>query len=713
MFFLTKPKVKESDLEKALKACKLADSDGYQDAQVYLQHIEDAIASSTEIINNCINDMGNYHINDQNLINKVKEQLVIVQDAFNQSCVDTKQNIERKHKQSANFNITLFGRTKAGKSTLMEILTHGDGSHMGKGGQRTTLDVRAYDWNGMSVTDVPGIDAYGGEEDEKIAQNAASFADLILFLITAGQPEGSEADWLVRLKKMDKPILCICNFKRSIEDPVRMKRFLNHPERIAQQMNIKELSEQFNKFIQENLPNEHVDFLVTHLLAKFYSQQPEYADKAQQLEHVSRFGTVEKAITQEVYCNGILYRKKSYLSIIDSPLFEQMNELFKFSADAYSQFKIVQDKQTSFDDWCKKFNEDEKANLLDTVRNQFNQLRNSVPGFVDGNLESKELTQRWKENCGRFNVDGNIGKAIKLCNDKLQSKIEETFSELQSEMKINLNLNSADSLGDYKFTNWKKVFKWTGTIVTATLGIAAIFFTGPIGWIAFGVSVLFSFFEWLSDSREDKLRERRIKLTKQLNERIDKAEAKAGKEIENLFSEESFRKGRILSIERLAMHYLSLFKGSMLSLSNSERDLALGYCDNHVQISKKIAENVLQSMGKSNSDLEKVKLVARVPGRQLVIVVDGKESFEFDKLLFQTRLGNREEIYTINFNFNNSKEASLFFLFRYFKLERPLIKTVNNGKQTVVYVRKRVFNQKEIDNLNIIQQIMKIHVIIK
>lgn len=164
-------------------------------------------------------------------------------------------------------------------------------------------------------------------------------------------------------------------------------------------MNIKELSEQFNKFIQVNLPNEHVDFLVTHLLAKFYSQQSEYADKAKQLEHVSRFDAVEKAITQEVYNNGVLYRKKSYLSIIDSPLYEQMNELFKFSADAYSQFRIVQDKQTAFDDWCKKFNEDEKTNLLDTIRNQFNQLRNSVPGFVEGNLESKELTQRWKENC--------------------------------------------------------------------------------------------------------------------------------------------------------------------------------------------------------------------------------------------------------------------------------------------------------------------------
>lgn len=72
-----------------------------------------------------------------------------------------------------------------------------------------------------------------------------------------------------------------------------------------------------------------------------------------------------------------------------------------------------------------------------------------------------------------------------------------------------------------------------------------------------------------------------------------------------------------------------------------------------------------------------------------------------------------EEIHTINFNFNNSKEDSILFLFRYFKFGKPLIKTVNKGKQTVVYVRKREFNQKEKDNLNVIQQIMKVHIIIK
>ena len=74
-------------------------------------------------------------------------------------------------------------------------------------------------------------------------------------------------------------------------------------------------------------------------------------------------------------------------------------------------------------------------------------------------------------------------------------------------MKINLSLNSNGTLGDYRFTNWKKVFKWAGTIATVGFGIAAIVASGPLGWIGFGITAIFSLFEWLSDSREDKLKE--------------------------------------------------------------------------------------------------------------------------------------------------------------------------------------------------------------
>ena len=51
-------------------------------------------------------------------------------------------HIEEKKQKLSNFSITLFGRTMAGKSTLMEILTNGDGKSIGLGAQRTTRDIR-------------------------------------------------------------------------------------------------------------------------------------------------------------------------------------------------------------------------------------------------------------------------------------------------------------------------------------------------------------------------------------------------------------------------------------------------------------------------------------------------------------------------------------------------------------------------------------------
>ena len=60
------------------------------------------------------------------------------------------------------FAITLFGRTMAGKSTLMEILIRGNGASIGLGGQRTTRDVRTYRYKNLQITDVPGIAAFEG-----------------------------------------------------------------------------------------------------------------------------------------------------------------------------------------------------------------------------------------------------------------------------------------------------------------------------------------------------------------------------------------------------------------------------------------------------------------------------------------------------------------------------------------------------------------------
>ena len=77
-----------------------------------------------------------------------------------------RREVERKAKKLDTFNLTLFGRTMSGKSTLMEILTKGDGKSIGIGAQRTTRDVRSYEWQGLTCNGMfPGVAAFDGDGD--------------------------------------------------------------------------------------------------------------------------------------------------------------------------------------------------------------------------------------------------------------------------------------------------------------------------------------------------------------------------------------------------------------------------------------------------------------------------------------------------------------------------------------------------------------------
>lgn len=705
-------KSESNSLEAALKACNAANKQGYSEAKVYLNELYESINQASNIISNCIDDMRKYHIKDASLIHNIRTQLQTVQSEFKKSYYDTESNLRKKGKMSAKFNITLFGKTKAGKSTLMEILTHGDGSHMGKGGQRTTRDVRSYEWKGMSVTDVPGIDAYGGQEDDAKAEDAAIYADLILFMITAGQPEGSEADWMVKLKKMDKPMLCICNYKQSLGEGVddfRLKRLLSNPQKLEERMNIRELEQQFNTFLHEQLPNEHVDFIITHLLAKYCSQQPEYISKKSELEKVSRFSEVERLIINEVYTNGVLHRKKCYLSIIDAPLYQQMNQLFAFSADAYSQFRVIQDKVSFFNDWCKTFNKNQKERIFGIVTQEYNKIRNSIPGFVERHLEDDDVNAAWKKHCSQFDVQKNIDNSVNSVKVKLEEKISSIFSELETEMNFSLKWKVESGLGNYQFKNWKRGMEWTGAIGSAGLTIAAIALSsGPLGWAALGVTVLFGIFSWLCDSREDKLKERRTKLSKKLNEGIDKAEKKAKDSISNWFE------SNIEAQETQIAKRLSIVGRSMLSLSNGERQLAIGYSKNHRNITKMMIANIFYSMNVPMSELDRIICVARVPGRRIAIAIDGKEHLPLKISELASHLGNNEIINIIKFDCSIQLESQIKKLLKYFGFKnKPLIKKVNDGSQTVVYLFDNGYKQAELDSLDLIQQILNVHIILK
>ena len=159
---------------------------------------------------------------------------------------------------------------------------------------------------------------------------------------------------------------------------------------------------------------------------------------------------------------------------------------------------------------------------------------------------------------------------------------------------------------------------------------------------------------------------------------------------------------------------LRLLAGSLLSLANSERELALNYCANHTEISRKLVELALASCRDVPNVADKIVKVARVPAKRCVIVL--KERCLDGKLmhLLKSKLGNGEEVSFIVLNEKYPLHNQANYLMRYFGLEvKCFAATINRGRTQVIYIPKRNYSERESDSILLTEQILNTHIIPK
>lgn len=282
------------DLAHALKQCQAAAQRGYDIAKENLRETSKAIDGASNLISQLIESLKEGKVQTHDIVEQLMSQLTGAANEMEQLQRTSELTLEERRKRLDGFSITLFGRTMAGKSTLMEILTRGEGHSIGKGAQRTTRDVRVYTWNGLEVTDVPGIAAFEGAEDEKLAFEAASQADLVLFLITDDGPQPVEAEFFARLCRLGKPILGICNLKVAVDDKDDLELFLQNPNRKFDRVRLDQVKSQFQAFVNQHVPGKRVDLLFTHLRSRFLADRPEYAMNRDRLLAASRFEVIDR-----------------------------------------------------------------------------------------------------------------------------------------------------------------------------------------------------------------------------------------------------------------------------------------------------------------------------------------------------------------------------------------------------------------------------------
>lgn len=702
-------KEQDSQLAKAIEECKKVAASSSKEAKENVAFIKDSIEKANKEIVSCIKDISKQKIRDEEILTSLKKQLTKIKTTFVSEYDEVEQLVDKKIKEANKFNITLFGRTKVGKSTLMEILTNGNGSSIGKGGQRTTLNVRQYKWKGLTITDIPGIDAFQGDTDDRLAFEAAKSADIVVFMISDGQPEATEADWLVRLKREDKPIVCLCNAKYTLEDELDMEMFLDNPDEILKDSRIKEIIEQFNNFVKEQLPNEHIDIYVTQLQARYLANKKEYAQKRQALLKASRFYIVEKEIQKVVIRNGISFRRKCFFSIIDSPLYSQALALFENSNMAYLQFLIAQEKMSEFCNWQREYIDEERPQMIKRVDQIYEDVISSIPHFVEDNLERNDFGERWKKHVESMRLSEKIQDCYTSSVKKAKDKVDLLFKTLETESKLQTKIIS-DISSDQKgsdIANWKRRWRWARIVIGAAGAAAAAI--PVVDWIDAGGALLFWIFSWLSDLREMKLRKARVEQERSLRHSLINNKRTTKDRMYKAFNSDV-----ISGLLSDSYNRFSIINTTLLTLANSQRELGLRYLEHHTTISKKIIISALYDLGIRTSALDHIDFVARIPGKKTIIGCSD-ESLKYLSARISEKIGNKEEVRIFNRSLTGNIENQLRILKGYFHLQIPMkIKFIEKDdfKQKVVYIPIDTNLSAENEtNLLLLQQILNVHII--
>lgn len=599
-------------LSEALQACRSAALRGYQIAKENLKELTKAFDIAAKSLLDSMHSMNKGTVHSSNTIKQLQEQLFSVVGELEQLLKRAEQELQRRRERLGLFSVSLFGRTMAGKSTLMEILTNGDGKSIGIGAQRTTRDVRRYFWNGLEVTDVPGVAAFEGKDDEKTAFEAAKQADLVLFLITDDAPQAVEAEFFARVCLLGKSVIGICNVKVSIDDEDDLMIFLDSSDEYFQRDRVEPIVRQFYEFVDQHIPGHRVPFFFTHLRSRFLANKSRYAEHRSRLVAASQFSKVESAIVQKVRGPGTFLRVKNFLDAAATPLLDVVEKLLDFSAINSRNGRVIIEKRRQFQNWVQGFMADSFRAIDSLASREMDQLRNEVPSFVEYHYEDRQAGKHWERVVK--------GKAIEVKAEKLRQEIIENLrqagSEVARELKSELSLVQVLAT-DHHIGGMEPIFDSKRACNWATIIISGLaLFGGPAGWmIAAAVGVIGTIFSWFFEDKEEKARRARHELAQRIFNSINEMERSLKTTLRSWFEQELLNK----SIHSL-FRELDTITSMLVTLADSQRELAWTLNNRQKALALNLVTEALRQLGAENVK-NAINDVARIPGVATMLLI--------------------------------------------------------------------------------------------
>lgn len=223
------------------------------------------------------------------------------------------------------FRVVLMGRTMAGKSTLFEYLSAGDGARVGDGGQRYSRDscTRVAAEIGIEIVDAPGVGAMDGQDDYDAAFGQVADADLILWVATDQATQEQTGRALEQLSDLGKPILVVLNCMKDISHEIGLLDMLEDPDLVFggdTEGNLISIRRHL-----ERSGGRYIDAIPIHAVAAQMSRSGAlYTEESQTLHINSRIDSLIRALRLQADRTA---QQRRIVSICDSVQVELMNAM--------------------------------------------------------------------------------------------------------------------------------------------------------------------------------------------------------------------------------------------------------------------------------------------------------------------------------------------------------------------------------------------------
>ena len=513
-----------------LKECSEIAKQEYKDVSKKLKKLKKDLTSSQNILVETILKLDKSDINDKAVYESITEVNNKTSELLKSGFKSFQKSFSKKSDNLSDFTVTLFGRTKAGKSTIREALTNGNGSTIGKGAQRTTRDVKTYNWNHLRILDTPGFDAYKGEEDEEIAFSQVDETDLILFLVTSDSIEESEFEKLASLRRENKPVIILLNILYDLNHPIKKKQFLKNPKKYVSINAIKGHLSRLKFLSKKHFDIQNISVIPIHALSAFESNHLK-GDEKNNLYNASNFKYFSDYLTKEIETSG---KQKRVQSFRDSYIFHLDNSIKPVYKNSYKSLmpivRLLRNKQFELKNWFDKFIPNKNDEIEREVKKLFEPLFNQLDDFVDQNIENSNFGDKWNRTLRKHIKENKLKSIQENIITDMNRYLEEFFKEFKFDMNLSVSKIKSEKISGVKKGSTGKVIRWSGAAVgTASaiiLSAAVVNSWNPVGWGLSIVGIGLGIFSWFWGDDTKRFNKQKARMKTRMFNNLEKMQRK-------------------------------------------------------------------------------------------------------------------------------------------------------------------------------------------